>query len=344
MSGLEQHIGNLEAWICAVSSAETVKIISTKALSGGAIQENWLLDCFIEGGPKSGDHALVLRCDASSSVAASLSRAEEFRVLKVAHEAGVTVPEPLWLCEDNDIMGRAFYFMQRVNGTALGTKVVKDLSLGGDREALGQRLGEELASIHAIRPIDGDLGFLVQPEDHPAIEAIMTLRGFIDALGEARPVLEWGLRWAELNLPQTSETTLVHKDFRTGNYLVDEHGLTAILDWEFAGWGDPMSDIGWFCAECWRFSRPDLEAGGITDRQTFYDSYEAASGRSIDHGAVTFWELMAHIRWAVIALQQSHRHLSGTEPSLELALTGRLLPDLEFTILNMTAPQSGRAA
>ena len=59
---------------------------------------------------------------------------------------------------------------------------------------------------------------------------------------------------------------------------------------------------------------------------------------SIDESAVFFWEVIAHIRWAVIALQQAHRHLSGTQRSLELALTGRLLPDLELPTLNMTSP------
>jgi aminoglycoside phosphotransferase (APT) family kinase protein len=168
------------------------------------------------------------------------------------------------------------------------------------------------------------------------------LREHLDEIGELRPVLEWGLRWAELNIPATQDITLVHQDFRTGNYLVDSEGLNGILDWEFAAWGDPMSDLGWFCAECWRFSHPELEAGGISSRRAFYKGYEADSGSSIDESAVFFWELIAHIRWAVIALQQANRHLSGTQRSLELALTGRLLPDLELRILNMTLPSTWR--
>lgn len=344
MSQLDGNRKKLQDWLCRAASANTVEIASMEPLSGGAIQENWLIECLIEGGSKSGRHALVLRSDASSGVAASLSRVEEFRILSAAHSAGVIVPEPLWLCEDAGVTGRKFYIMDRVKGVALGAKIVKDLSLGGDRDVLARHLGRELAKIHAIHPQDGELEFLTRPEGHPALDVIQSLRGFIDSMDEAHPILEWGLRWAENNLPPGQEITFVHRDFRTGNYLVDQQGLTAILDWEFSGWGDPMSDIGWFCAECWRFSRPDLEAGGIADRNIFYQSYEASSGRSIDHQAVLFWELMAHIRWAVIALQQTQRHLSGDEPSLELALIGRLLPDLEFTILGMTEPQGRQTA
>ncbi|HVP98889.1 MAG TPA: phosphotransferase [Roseiarcus sp.] len=72
--------------------------------------------------------------------------------------------------------------------------------------------------------------------------------------------------------------------------MVDADGLTAVLDWEFAGWGDPMSDIGWFCAECWRFGKADLEAGGIAPRATLYEGYQAQSGARIDEAAVRYWK------------------------------------------------------
>ncbi len=344
MSGLEHCRDKLQSWLTSVAVAEKVEIESVKPLTGGAIQENWRVECAIDGGPHTGRKGFVIRSDAASSVDSSLSRSEEFKVLRVAHAAGVTVPEPLWLCEDMDVMGRVFYVMRLVKGVGLGPKIVKDRQLGGDREALVAQLGRELARIHSIRPPHDGLEFLQRSDSHPALEMIARLRQHLDTLGEDRPMLEWGLRWAELNLPPDPEITLVHQDFRTGNYLVDENGLSAILDWEFTGWGDPMSDLGWFCAECWRFTRPDLEAGGIALRSSFYDAYEASSGRVIDQQAVTFWEVVAHIRWGVIALQQTHRHLSGSQQSLELALSGRLLPELELQVLKMTAPAAWRAA
>ena len=167
------------------------------------------------------------------------------------------------------------------------------------------------------------------------------MRRHLDALGLARPALEYGLAWAERRAPEPSLITLTHQDYRTGNYLVSEAGLGAILDWEFAAWGDPDSDIGWFCARCWRFGAVEREAGGIGARADFIGAYERASGRRVDPTRVRFWEVMAHIRWAVIALQQAERHLSGREPSLELALTGRIPAELELEALRLideTAP------
>ncbi len=184
------------------------------------------------------------------------------------------------------------------------------------------------------------LGFLHKPLPDPLRYAIKSYRVFLDQLGRPHTGLEWGLRWCETHAPLAGEVVLVHQDFRSGNYLVDAHGLTAVLDWEFAAWGDPMSDLGWFCARCWRFGRDEREAGGLGSRDAFYRGYEAGSGRRVAPDQVAYWEVMAHIRWAVIALQQAARHLSGEQASLELALTGRVIAELELELLEQTKPEA----
>jgi len=151
------------------------------------------------------------------------------------------------------------------------------------------------------------------------------------------PVLEWGLAWCEAHAPRTGRIALLHRDYRTGNYLVHEGRLAGVLDWEFAAFGDPLEDIGWLFARCWRFGRHERRCGGIADAERFLAGYEAAAGHPVDRDAIAFWEVVAHLRWAVIALQQAERHLSGDERSLELALTGHIPPELELEILNLTA-------
>ena len=342
---LARHKAALEGFLAAASDADSVELDDVKPLTGGAIQENWLLDLHIHGGPRSGPLQVVLRTDARSGVAVSRSRAEEFALLKVAKAAGVTVPEPLWLCQDTAVLGKSFYVMACADGTAAPHRLMKEMDLGGDRDALAERLGAELAKIHGIRPPQAELAFLGPPQGNPAQAAVGRYRDYLDRLGACSLALEWGLRWCERHAPPSGEAVLVHQDFRTGNYMVNRQGLTAILDWEFCDWGDPMSDIGWFCARCWRYAKPALEAGGIASRGAFYRGYAGVSGRSIDPDVVAYWEVMAHLRWAVIALQQGERTLTGEEESLELALTGRLYPpELELEILRNTAPERWRAA
>ena len=304
-----------------------MRIDRYERLGGGAIQENMALDVCIDGR----DEALVLRKDAPSRVAVSRSRSEEFALLHAAFAAGVTVPEPLWASDDPEIVGAPFFIMRRVAGTAVGRRIVRDESLGGDRSTLARRLAEQLARIHEIRPPRSDLAFLGEPRT--VHDFVRDAYAFLDDSQRVEPALELGLRWLDVNAPVSEETVLLHHDFRTGNYMLDGGGITAILDWEFAGWGDPHEDIGWFFARTWRFGANEREAGGIGSRDAFYNAYQRASGRHIDDNRVRYWETFAHARWAVIARQQADRHYSGAERSLELLLIGTLEPEADDLLL-----------
>jgi aminoglycoside phosphotransferase (APT) family kinase protein len=326
----------LSDWLEGVFACP-VRVTAMNPLKGGGIQENWTIEVEVNGRPRS----FVLRKDAKATIDASHSRRNEFALIRAAHEAGVTVPEPIGFCDDPDVVGGPFALMAKVAGLGLGPRVVKELTEEA-RPKLTERLARELARIHTIAPPRKDLAFLGKPPADFALAEVNLMRGWLDRLKLAKPGLEWALRWSELHIPRPRETTLIHRDFRTGNYMVDDGHLTAILDWEFACWGDPMFDIGWFMAECWRFSRPDLEAGGIGERAAFYAAYEDESGRKVDDAAVRAYEVLSHCRWAVIALQQGERHSSGREPSLEHALTGKMAEELELMALRLTKPERWR--
>jgi aminoglycoside phosphotransferase (APT) family kinase protein len=325
----------LEGFLQRSTGAARVTISEAKLLSGGSIQENWAISADFRGAMDGRRLDLVVRTDAPSGVQLSHSRSEEFALLRAAFAAGVTVPEPLWLCEDRSLIGRQFFVMRRANGVAASHLVVKDDRYGGDRARLLERLGGELARIHSIRPPRADLAFLPALDASPALHHVRRLRAYLDAHDTPHAALEWGLRWLERHAPATEQVVLCHRDFRTGNYMVDEHGLTAVLDWEFSAWGDPLEDIGWFCAKCWRFGQPG-EAGGIGAREDFYRGYESVADKRLDRSLVHYWEVMAHLNWAVIAIQQAQRHVSGEETSLMLALTGHIVPELEYEVLAMT--------
>ena len=319
-------------------AAENVDITRWERLSGGAIQQNVAVEVSITGGAHAGEHDWVLRTDAASSVNVSHSRPQEFALLACAHAAGVKVPRPLWLCDDGE--GPDFFVMERAPGIAAGHRLAKDETLVPDRIALARELGTNLARLHQVHPPVAALAFLGNAAADPARERVAFYRDCLDALakvrGEGWPVLEWGLAWCERYAPAALPVCLLHRDYRTGNLLVHQGRLAATLDWEFAGWGDPREDIGWFMARCWRFGRPDREAGGIGAASDFLAGYEEGSGKLIAPADTLYWQAMAHLRWAVIALQQAERHRSGAERSLELALTAHVVPELEIEILELT--------
>lgn len=126
------------------AAAKRVVIQARQRLSGGAIQENWLLDLLIEGGPWAGARRWVLRSDALSALPASLDREQEFAVLQVVHQAGVKVPRPLWLCRDMRVHGRVFFLMEYVPGVAAGRLLSAGAGTQG-RAQLAAQLGANLA-------------------------------------------------------------------------------------------------------------------------------------------------------------------------------------------------------
>jgi aminoglycoside phosphotransferase (APT) family kinase protein len=323
----------LAQFLAAAGGAKAVDISRLWPLRGGSVQQNWGFDARFSGGVLDGDQRLVLRTGAATGLAESLARVEEFAVLKAAFAAGVTVPEPLFACEDTGVWGKPFFVMRRATGTTAADRITGDAALDPALPAIAEQLGRELARIHTIRPPRSDLAFLAPYTEVGAAHQIACFRTYLDRHSEPRPVLEWGIRWLETHAPPPTQPVLCHHDFRTGNYLVYRAALTAILDWEFAGWGDPHEDIGWFCCKSWRFARLDRDAGGIADRAPFYRGYESQADLAIEPLRVRFWEVLASVRWAIIALKQRDRYMFGGERNLDLALTGRRATECELEIL-----------
>ncbi len=323
----------LARYIKDQTGAIHVDVIEFHHLSGGAIQSNYALTVDCAGGCRPGRLELVVRSDSPSQIDFSLTREQEFQVLSVARNAGVMVPQPLYLCTDKSVMGNVFSVMARVKGAADARKLVRGGLNTDQADGLTRRLGLELARLHQVRPPDARLDFLPVPGQSPALMRVQEYRRALNAISEPHPVLEWSLNWLQDHAPQKYEITLCHGDFRTGNYMVDEGQLTGILDWEFAAWNDPYEDLGWICSKSWRFGANAKEVGGVGDKETFFNSYSSLSGEPVSPGKVLYWEVMGMTRWAIIALQQTRRYLSGEQLSLELALTGRLLPEIEFDLL-----------
>src|SRR5690606_12762779 len=181
--------------------ADAVVISEFSRLSGGAIQDNFALTVQCQGGPLAGMHEFVVRSDAPSKVAASLSRAHEFQVLKVAFEAGVTVPQPMWMCEDTTVLGVPFCIMSRARGNASGRDLVRRVAENPAlSQSLMQQLGAQLARIHGISPVGHGaetLSFLPTPAQVPAVARVQQYRAALDAIPYPHPVLEWALNWLE---------------------------------------------------------------------------------------------------------------------------------------------------
>lgn len=314
--------------------ATPVKIEKLSRQSGGASRQTWTFDA-VAGNAR---HALVLRRDpptqrdagAPDRPATSLDRATEFRVLAAAHKAGVLAPDVLFELGPADGLGDAFV-MRRVGGIAIARKLLRDPPYEEARGRIAGQLGEILARIHAT-----PVSTLPALPRRDAEESVAAMRRAIDVLDRPLPVFELALSWLDRRKPQAAaQPVLVHGDFRTGNYLADESGVTAILDWEGAHLGDPAEDLGWLCVKSWRFGAVDKPAGGFGSREALWSAYERAGGGKVDPSRARWWEVFGTLRWGIICHQQAWRHLSGTTKSMELASIGRRAVETEVDLLQL---------
>jgi aminoglycoside phosphotransferase (APT) family kinase protein len=300
--------------------------------SGGASRQTWSFDAVVDGRR----HGLILRRDPPAKEktdreqSVSIDRAAEFRVLQAAHRAGVRAPEPLFELVPEDGLGEA-YVMRRVGGTAIARKLLRDPPYAAARGRIARQLGEIAAAIHATDPKT-----LPPLKRREAADHIAGLRRSLDLLGHPQPVFELSLTWLDRRKPQPLDRPLlVHGDYRTGNYLADESGVTAILDWELAHLGDPLEDLGWLCVKSWRFGAIDKPAAGFGSREELWDAYERACGRKVDRARAHWWEVFGTVHWGVICLNQAWKHLSGSIKSMEHAAIGRRAVETEVDLLQL---------
>lgn len=306
-------------------------------LAGGAMHDSWAVDAGMHGDTRE----LVVRVSPAGRADHEKTR-REFEVLRVAFARGITCPEPLaiGLCESGD----DYLVMARVEGDTNPRQLIGNDAYGSARQNVLQRLAENLALIHQVTADDvaaaPGMRSPASGEDPLRFERRLTEEAYRLQVLNPHPAIEWAFRWidreiAHLDDPGTAHC-LVHGDFRIGNMMYDEHGLTAILDWEGVHIGDADEDLAWFCTRVWRFGRNDLAAGGIASREAWLAAYELASGRRVSRERVAVWEVLQNIRWAQITMMQARAHLDGQTVSHELAAIGRRTAATELEILRLT--------
>jgi aminoglycoside phosphotransferase (APT) family kinase protein len=310
--------------VLAERGADPGEITLTR-IPGGASRETWLAEG--SGG------RWVLRRDPKGTVSL-VPMADEFTLIASAAEAGAPVPEPLAFEPDGGRFGSPGLLMAHVEGTSVGPRLLRKPEFERARAGLTKQLGSALARIHAIDP--GRLnGVLPRPAGDPALDQVSEWERQLDEIGEPLPAVELGLRWLRANAPEPAETRLVHGDFRLGNFIVDEQGLAAVIDWELAHLGDPAEDIGWLCIRSWRFGNDDRPVAGVGQLDEFIEAYRAAGGEAIDPGRIRYWEAFGNAKWAVICARQAHDHLTGVRRSHELASLGRRICEPEWDFLQL---------
>ena len=318
----------LAAKLTAVS-ATTVEVTSIVPLSGGASSATFAVEAWRAGAA----WPLIMQCNAAEApVPGAMSKPTQAALQKVAAAHGLPVAAPITAFVPEDQMGDGFV-MERVAGESLAPRYLRGAEYAAARAAMTVQCATALARLHAI-PLAACAGLPLAGGSAQDLLARM-FTGYRQ-FGRDLPVFDLAFAWLAERLPSAPARSLVHGDFRSGNFIVragEAPGLAAILDWELAHLGDGLEDLGWLCVNAWRFGHWQKPVGGFGERDELYAAYAAAGGAAIDREALHMWEVLGTLRWGMACVQLVDDHLSGRVPSVERAAIGRRISETEIDLL-----------
>lgn len=208
----------------------------------------------------------------------------EYRVMTALRDTAVPVPKTYHLCEDDAVLGTAFFVMENVEGRVLVDPSLPSMSKD-DRHALYDHFIEILAALHAIDLDAVGLSDFGRAGNYYERQISRWSKQYRASETEHIPEMEALMKWLPKNIPQTEELTLVHGDYRVANCIVHptEPRIVALLDWELSTTGHPLADVGYSCMmyHGWgTLANRDFghDASGIPSEQEFLDGYSACAG------------------------------------------------------------------
>jgi len=332
----------LERFLAArLPGARAVRVCGLERCTEGFSQETLAFDVTFEQDGRAERRAYVAKREPVAGLLEPYDLEPEFRVLHALSGDPLPSPPTPWFERDPAVLERPFYVMERLPGEVPVPVAGPDGSgpfADAERAVLGPAVVRALAYLHALDWRARGLGFLGTPGRHAAARELDRWEARINRTGfPLSPALAEALGWLRRHAPAADETTLVHGDYRLGNFLVTRDGgtarLTGILDWELVHLGDPLEDLAWCASPLWRAQTP--LASCLLPPDEFAAIYADATGRALDPDRLRFYDVLSIVKMIAIMLTGLRAFRDGRTPDLRLAIFDHQLPFLEV-LLGMT--------
>lgn len=254
----------------------------------------------------------------------------EARVMAALGRAGFPVPRVHGLCEDERVIGSAFFVMDLVEGRIFWDASFSELPRG-ERAAHMDAMNATLAALHRIDPASVGLADFGRSGGYVARQvARWSAQYLADEQAGRHPAMDRLVEWLPAHLPQADATAIVHGDFRADNMIFHptEPRVLAVLDWELSTLGDPLADFAYH-AMMYRMPRDilggiaglDFEAQGLPPEEEYVAAYCRRSGRE-DFPDLDFYVAFNMFRFAAILHGIRGRAVRGTASSANALAMG----------------------
>ena len=274
----------------------------------------------------------------------------EYRVIKaLSDHTDVPVPKPYALCQDDSVIGTAFYLMEFLPGRILADPKMPDLS-PADRGKIFDSMNDVLARIHNVDYRAVGLGDYGREGQYIQRQIARWTSQYDLARTDDVESMELLKQWLPANLPPGDETRINHGDYRLGNTIVHptEPRVIAVLDWELSTLGHPLADLGYNCmmyhfgegfGASAGYAGVDLKAFGIPTEQDYLAAYASRTGRK-EIPDWNFFLAFSLFRLAAIVQGVYKRGLDGnasSETAKQYGNRARVLADLAWSLVKNRA-------
>jgi aminoglycoside phosphotransferase (APT) family kinase protein len=284
-----------------------------------------------------GETELILRLGPDYGLFAPYSALPQALSMQSLEGSAVPVPKVYWYGDDPAILGAPFLVTDRAKGAAVipwaGTKPLEE----GLRLALAEQFIDALAAIHRLdwrsRPI-ARLAGDVSPANAARREVDFWEGRYRTWAQRPFPMFEWGAKWLRAHCPEAPRISIVHGDYRTGNFLAEGPRITAILDWELAHLGDPHEDLGWASLPMYMASTKLVSK--LIAPDAFYERYERRVGFAVSPLSVKFYQAFSLLKLAATHMAAARCFENGRLDDMRMPAMGTqihtCLRQLERTI------------
>jgi aminoglycoside phosphotransferase (APT) family kinase protein len=256
----------------------------------------------------------------------------EYRVIRALADTDVPVARTYALCEDEAVIGTAFYVMEYVAGRVFWDPALPDMQ-PGERARIHDEINRVIAALHSVDPVAVGLADYGRSGQYIARQVARWSKQYRASETETIEAMDSLIAWLPENIPIGDETRIVHGDYRIDNVIFDpvEPRIRAVIDWELSTLGHPLADFGYHCM-VWRIppgifrglAGLDFAAQGIPAERDYVAAYCRRTGR--DGIPPRDWEYyMAYNMFRIAAIAQGvlARAMQGNASSAEALQTGR---------------------
>ena len=216
----------------------------------------------------------------------------EFTVRRALADTAVPVPRMLVLCEDESVMGRAFYVMEYIAGRVFWDQSIPSLDKAG-RAAIYDEMNRVIAALHSVVPSSVGLEGYGKPGNYFERSIGRWTKQYQASITQPIDAMERLSQWLPAHIPASArddtQVSIVHGDFRLDNmvFAADAPKVVAVLDWELSTLGHPLADFSYHCMS-WHIEAGlnfrgigglDLFGLGIPDEKSYVARYCERTGR-----------------------------------------------------------------